>query len=116
MLLSVDDDRVTYGVVGREGAETIHEVRVAPGHPPAVCGLHEQVLDHVAPGRLRYTHDAAAAEAAVRAGNAAMAYVLPETHVERVWAVAESGSTLPQKSTYFWPKPRTGLVIRPMFD
>jgi uncharacterized protein (DUF1015 family) len=27
--------------------------------------------------------------------------------------VIDRGETLPQKSTFFWPKPRTGLVIRP---
>jgi uncharacterized protein (DUF1015 family) len=28
--------------------------------------------------------------------------------------VVASGGRLPQKSTYFWPKPRTGLVLRPL--
>jgi uncharacterized protein (DUF1015 family) len=32
--------------------------------------------------------------------------------VDQVWSVVRSGRRLPQKSTYFWPKPRTGLVIR----
>jgi uncharacterized protein (DUF1015 family) len=27
--------------------------------------------------------------------------------------VIDDGDRLPQKSTFFWPKPRTGLVIRP---
>jgi uncharacterized protein (DUF1015 family) len=40
--------------------------------------------------------------------------MLPPTSVEPVWKLVEAGEKLPQKSTYFWPKPRTGLVIRPM--
>ena len=26
----------------------------------------------------------------------------------------DRGERLPRKSTFFWPKPRTGLVIRPL--
>jgi uncharacterized protein (DUF1015 family) len=31
-----------------------------------------------------------------------------------VAAVAEAGGTLPQKTTYFHPKPRDGMVLRPL--
>jgi uncharacterized protein (DUF1015 family) len=31
-----------------------------------------------------------------------------------VVAIAEAGGTLPQKTTYFYPKPRDGLVLRPL--
>jgi uncharacterized protein (DUF1015 family) len=89
---------------------------VAEGGPPTVCAVHEQFLDRVPPGRLRYVHDASVAESGVRSGKASLAFVLPPTSVERVWAVIEEGRVLPQKSTYFWPKPRTGLVIRPLFS
>jgi len=27
--------------------------------------------------------------------------------------VVAAGARLPRKSTFFWPKPRTGMVIRP---
>jgi uncharacterized protein (DUF1015 family) len=33
--------------------------------------------------------------------------------VEAVEAVARSGAVMPQKSTYFYPKALTGLVINP---
>jgi uncharacterized protein (DUF1015 family) len=58
--------------------------------------------------------DAVAAEEAVRLGESNAAYFLPPTHVGRIRAVIERGDTLPEKSTYFWPKPRTGMVIRPI--
>ena len=41
------------------------------------------------------------------------AYFLPPTTPERIRAVVERGERLPQKSTYFWPKPRTGMVMMP---
>jgi hypothetical protein len=31
-----------------------------------------------------------------------------------VVAVARNGGTLPQKTTFFYPKPRDGLVLRPL--
>jgi uncharacterized protein (DUF1015 family) len=33
----------------------------------------------------------------------------------RIREIVERGGRLPQKSTFFWPKPRAGLVMRP-FD
>jgi uncharacterized protein (DUF1015 family) len=33
--------------------------------------------------------------------------------VAEISAVAEAGDVMPQKSTYFFPKPVTGLVINP---
>jgi uncharacterized protein (DUF1015 family) len=32
--------------------------------------------------------------------------------VDRIRLVVDSGRRLPEKSTYFWPKPRTGMVFR----
>ena len=37
---------------------------------------------------------------------------LNPTKVTQVRAVAESGEVMPQKSTYFYPKLLTGLVMR----
>jgi len=76
-----------------------------------VCALHEQVLGDA---RLRFVPDAAVAEDLVRSGQAPAAFFLPPTRVDRIRAVIERGERLPQKSTYFWPKPRTGMVFRPL--
>ena len=35
---------------------------------------------------------------------------------EQVWRVAVAGVTMPQKSTYFYPKLLTGLVMNPLVD
>jgi uncharacterized protein (DUF1015 family) len=114
VLAEVDDDRVRYGVAshGPDGALE-HRVAELPGDPPTVCALHEQVLD----GRdddLEFTPDAVEAELAVRAGDAVAALILPPTNALRIRDVVARGVRLPQKSTYFYPKPRTGLLIRPL--
>lgn len=58
-----------------------------------------------------YTQDAEAAAAAVEHGDATVAFVLNATPVDEVLAVADAGGRMPQKSTYFYPKLPTGLVM-----
>jgi len=43
-------------------------------------------------------------------------FLLNPTRVEEVKEVAEAGERMPQKSTFFYPKQVTGLVIHPLFD
>ncbi len=114
VLDSVDDERLTYGVATRDDGLLVHRVAKLGGEPPTVCQLHDQVLADME-GELSFTPDAVEAEEAVRTGTAVAAYLLPPTGAGRIRAVVDRGGRLPQKSTFFWPKPRTGLVIRP-FD
>ena len=111
---ALDDERLRYGVIRREGGMTVHEIGSVDGEPPTVCALTDRVsaLRNVA--RLRFTHDAVEAEASVRSGEAAAAYLLPPTSAERIRGVIDASERMPQKSTYFWPKPRTGMVLRPL--
>jgi uncharacterized protein (DUF1015 family) len=48
----------------------------------------------------------------VRQGGAAAAFFLNSTPVQQVLAVADAHDRMPEKSTYFYPKPPAGLVIR----
>jgi len=111
VLASVADDDRTYGTVAAEEGEIVHRVLALEGAPPTVCALHEGLLDRH-DLRLGFLPDAVAAERAVMDGSASIAFILPPTTVERVRRVVEGGGRLPQKSTYFWPKPRTGVVLR----
>jgi uncharacterized protein (DUF1015 family) len=65
--------------------------------------------------RIGYTKSAAEALGFVdeATGGADAAFLLDPTPVESVAAVARSGEVMPQKSTYFYPKALTGLVINP---
>jgi uncharacterized protein (DUF1015 family) len=65
--------------------------------------------------RLEYTHDAGEAIDRVDRGDAGLdaAFLLEATPVSAVLAVAAAGGVMPQKSTYFYPKALTGLVINP---
>jgi uncharacterized protein (DUF1015 family) len=63
-----------------------------------------------APG-LTYTQDATRALGVVEQGEAAAAFFLPATSVGDLRAVGLAGLTMPEKSTYFFPKLLTGLVF-----
>ncbi len=64
-------------------------------------------------GRLVYTKDAAEAVAMVDRGDGVAAFLVDPTLVEDVLRVAAAGEVMPQKSTYFYPKQVTGLVLNP---
>ena len=115
VLESVDDRALAFGIVAYEDGALVHRVAELTGEPPTVSRLHEQVLGGQE-GSLRFTPDAVAAEDSVRRREAAAAYLLPPTNAETIRTVVELGDTLPQKSTFFWPKPRTGMVMRPLDD
>jgi uncharacterized protein (DUF1015 family) len=89
-----------------------------------VAVLHELVVaralgitsDAVAAGdNVRYTRDADAALAAVHGGEAQVALLLGPTPAKAMRDVARAGDRMPQKSTYFYPKLITGLVINPLW-
>ncbi len=66
-------------------------------------------------GAVVYTKSAAEAIGRVEAGidGASVAFLLEPTPVASIEAVARDGDVMPQKSTYFYPKALTGLVINP---
>lgn len=63
---------------------------------------------------IRYTPRLDEAVAAVDRGEADVAYLLREPRVDDVFAVALRGGRMPQKSTYFYPKPLSGLLFHPL--
>jgi uncharacterized protein (DUF1015 family) len=112
VLAGLRDDDLTVGAVRMDGADAVHLLGTIAGEPPTVGALHAGLLAGVAGADVRYVADAGEAEAMVRRGEGAAAYLLPATTVERIREVVDSGRRLPEKSTYFWPKPRTGMVFR----
>jgi uncharacterized protein (DUF1015 family) len=82
----------------------------------AVVELHKQVIDNILGKRspeeyLLYTRDAAEAVRWVDEGVGAAAFFLAPQDLRQVLKLAQEGKTLPQKSTYFHPKPPSGMVF-----
>ncbi len=65
-------------------------------------------------GDVRYTPDAAEAVALVDRGEAGAAILIRPPSIEQVRAAAERGETMPQKTTYFYPKLPSGLLFLPL--
>jgi uncharacterized protein (DUF1015 family) len=67
-------------------------------------------------GRVAFTKDVGEAVAWVDEGvdGADAAFLLEGTPVADIAAVAREGDVMPQKSTYFYPKPVTGFVLNPL--
>jgi uncharacterized protein (DUF1015 family) len=78
-----------------------------------LCGLGPEAV--AAGARVAYTHDAGEAVAWVdNATDAAdAAFLLEPTPVADILTVAAAGGVMPEKSTYFFPKALTGLVVNP---
>jgi uncharacterized protein (DUF1015 family) len=65
---------------------------------------------------IEYTIDAQAALTAVHEGKAAGAFLMNPPTIAEVEQVSDAGATMPEKSTYFYPKLLTGLVMNPLSD
>jgi uncharacterized protein (DUF1015 family) len=63
---------------------------------------------------LRYVKDLGDALREARAPGVQAAFLLNPTRLEDLRAAADAGEVLPQKSTYFFPKLASGLVIDPL--
>ncbi len=61
---------------------------------------------------LSYIRDPQLAVRAVREGQASVAFLMNPTPISGVLAVADAHDRMPEKSTYFHPKPPAGLVMR----
>jgi len=76
--------------------------------------LHQAILEPILgadPAALEFTHDDDEAADAVRTGRAAAAFLLNPPSMAAVRAVCLAGELMREKSTYFYPKLATGLVL-----
>jgi uncharacterized protein (DUF1015 family) len=99
-----------------------------PGTPPAVrrldvSVLHALVLERIfeitpeqikGGGLIDYTIDALEALGNVGPGTASGAFLMNPPAISDVEAVSDAGAVMPEKSTYFYPKLLTGLVLNPL--
>jgi uncharacterized protein (DUF1015 family) len=77
-------------------------------------GLDVDIVERIAPQGVTYTAQREDAVATVDRGDAEAAFLLRPTRIEDVWEVARRGDTMPQKSTYFFPKLTSGLLFHPL--
>ncbi len=111
-------------VIGRLRDESVMD-RVAADRVPAwrrldVAVLHRLLIDrYLAESktermRIDYVADGRAALAAARAGEADLVVFHQATPLGAVRELALAGEVMPHKSTYFYPKVATGMVLYPL--
>jgi uncharacterized protein (DUF1015 family) len=92
----------------------------APLRELDVTTLHVLILEHVlglAPNRqvngdtIRYSQDEEAVLQALEKEDFQAAFILNPPKAEEILTIAAGGETMPQKSTYFYPKLVSGLII-----
>lgn len=74
-----------------------------------VLGLDESELE--AGDRVRYTEEVDEAWRLTETGHNVLGFLVNPTRVSQVLAVADAGELMPRKSTFFYPKLGTGMVL-----
>jgi uncharacterized protein (DUF1015 family) len=87
------------------------EARILKGDEPL---LDAAFVESFGPEGVSYTPRVEEAVGAVDSGRAQAAFLLRPPTIDQVRAVAERGETMPQKSTYFFPKLTSGLLFHPL--
>ena len=121
---AVRAERHAFAVAARDGVALVHAPRVEDPSPRArldATVLEDGILaalgvgpERIAGGALAYTRRVEEADTSVRAGDALFAFCLSGCTPAEIIAVSDAGETMPQKSTYFYPKVPTGLILSPL--
>jgi uncharacterized protein (DUF1015 family) len=75
-----------------------------------ILGFDQQRLDDAT--LIGYASEAGNALQSIDSGAYDVAFILNPTRIEQVQEVARKGLVMPRKSTYFYPKVKSGLVMR----
>jgi uncharacterized protein (DUF1015 family) len=96
-------------LVERHGFRTLRPRRVSSA-PDSV--QLDEALTALPPHDVTFQHGADNVERAVAAGAADAGVLLRAVTVDQIAEVARRRDRMPPKTTFFWPKPRSGLVFR----
>lgn len=118
--------RTAFGIVSRE--EPGYQILVLKEDPPGskpldkldVTRFQSIILEGILEmkdvasekeGQVAFAKDDRVALRKVKDGEAGIAFFLNPTGIDEIQQVVQRGDLMPQKSTYFYPKPQTGLVL-----
>ena len=97
-------------------SEAWDELDVAIAHTLILEDILDLKAEDMTAGtHIRYTRDAHKALKAVQTGEVQASLILNPTRVGQICNVAIADDRMPQKSTYFYPKLITGLVMNPLW-
>ena len=107
--------RVSPRVAGLSGSEALTSLDVTLLHSlilEKLLGIDRQAQE--AQQNITYVKDTKDALARIARGEAQVGFLLHPTRVDQVRAVADAKEVMPQKSTFFYPKIASGLVVNPL--
>ncbi len=107
-------------------SKAIHDFLAGEGIAPELRSLDVVILDHILLKNLsgfsdsflanehniHFKHDFHDALTRVKSGEYDLGFFINPTRIEQVQEVAGAGLIMPHKSTYFYPKVGSGLVVR----
>ena len=99
-------------LVTPDQAHLLHPAAGEAGESTVDTELLESVLDGLPPHSIGYHHDLATVLALLDKGEAQAAVLVRPVTVNQIAAAAAAGRRLPQKTSFFHPKLRTGLAFR----
>jgi uncharacterized protein (DUF1015 family) len=97
------------------GHESLHGLDVPIVHAlvlEEILGIDRSAQERQT--NLRYVKDFEAALEEARRPGVQAAFLLNPTRISQLKAVADAGQVMPQKSTFFYPKLASGLVLDPI--
>jgi uncharacterized protein (DUF1015 family) len=115
--------RGTLQLLRRRPRERSGEELLPAGHADLWRGLDVNVLHHIVfptlgldlhAESIEFTADHRYAAEAAAPGSGRVAFLLNPTPAQQVLACADAGERMPQKSTFFYPKLATGIVMYPL--
>ncbi len=97
------------------------------GHTPTYRGMDVSVVDHVVlenilgmnaadEERVAYDHDLDSTISRVKSGEFQFAFILKPVRPETIQAISDAMDRMPRKSTYFYPKLPSGIVVYRLRD
>jgi uncharacterized protein (DUF1015 family) len=111
-VLSLDEKKAATLSAGEEGSAILRLLDVSLLKSIIFKQLLGLTEDQIKPQiTVHYTHIVNAALNRVHSGEMQSAWFLNHTSLEEIMSVADNGEKMPQKSTYFYPKPLSGLVF-----
>jgi uncharacterized protein (DUF1015 family) len=111
----MEDDGALGLVVGPDRAWLLRPrmaVDPAGGDPPPDAALLDEALATLPAHTLAFEHSLDAVGVALASGSASAGVLLRPVDVRQIAHTAVAGRRMPTKTTFFHPKPRTGMVFR----
>ncbi len=99
-------------VMRAKGKETQAEVDTSILHSLLIDDVLEKYKSEDSKPVISYSHDDKETISLVRSGQYSCAFLLNPTPVSQIMRIADLNDRLPQKSTFFYPKILSGLVLR----